>query len=251
MYILGSLEGENPLNRFDFVFLLRLQQVTATSTLAQVIINQHGKLRSIDAQFIKLLLEGCPKYTILLILDGYNEYVPGTNKEVDAAIENPVANRFLIVTSRPDFTPSDGVCIGIDVKEKMDAEVTIEGFSDESIAQCVTNYLGDKCDDLIKLAKQTGIYSLLRIPAVLLMVCVEFSKNKSKFKSRTVIYEKIFEQIIDRTALKTFSPELYADVKEFLDVLLVALGELSWASRMQQKNDQQFFLKRVSILSAL
>ena len=250
MYLSESFGSENPLNRFGFVFLLRLQQVAATSTLAQIIINQHGKLRSIDVHFINLLLEGCPKYNFLLILDGYNEYVPGTNKEIDAVIENSVVNRFLIVTSRPDFTPSHGRCVGIDVKEKMDAEVTIEGFSDESIPQCVTNYLGNKCDDLIKVAKETRIYSLLRIPAVLLMVCFEFSKNRSKFKSRTVVYEKIFEQIIDRTALKTFSPGLYADVTGFLDVLLVALGELSWAS-LQKKNDQQFLLERVSILSIL
>ena len=182
-------------------------------------------------------------------LDGYNEYKPGINKEIDAAIENPVANRFLIVTSRPDFTTPDGRYVGGDIIEKMDAEVRIEGFSEEIINRCAIKHLGDitKCKNMIKLTKETGIYPLLRIPTVLLMVCVEISRSDSIFKSRTTIYEKIFPQIIDRTIRKTFPPALCADVKEFLSTLLVALGELSWESPQDKETNQPLVLTRVSI----
>ena len=227
------------------MFLVRLKDVDETSTLTEIILKQHGKLEPTDKYYLDLLLEGCPKYHVLLILDGYNEYKPGTNKEIDAAIENPVANRFLIVTSRPDFTTPDGRYVIGEIIEKMDAEVRIEGFSEETIERCATKHLSDdntKCENMIKLTKETGIYPLLRIPIVLLMVCVEFTRSASIFKSRTPICEKIFRQIIDKTALKTFSPDLCADVKE----LLVALGELSWESLQNKNINQQFVLTRVS-----
>ena len=245
----GTAEGENPLCRFGFVFLIRLKDVDETSTLTEIIFNQHAKLNPADKDYIHLLLLGCPKYNVLLILDGYNEYKPGTNREIDATIQNPVANLFLIVTSRPDFTTPDGRYFGGEIIEKMDVEVRILGFSKETINRCVIKHLGHitKCKRIIKLTKATGIFSLLRIPTVLLMVCVEFSRSDSIFKSRTTIYEKIFHQIIDRTILKTFPPALCADVKEFLNAILVALGELSCESLQDKETNQQFVLTRVSI----
>ena len=228
------------------MFLIRLRDVDETLTLTEVILKQHGKLEPTDKDYINLLLEGCPKYHVLLILDGYNEYKPGTNKEIDEAIENSVANRFLIVTSRPDFMTPDGRYIGGEIIEKMDTEVRIEGFTEDAIKRCATKHLGDdntKCENMIKLAKETGIYSLLRIPTVLLMVCVEFTRNASIFKSRTAICEKIFRQIIDRTILKTFSPYLCAELKK----LLLTLGELSWESLQDKETNQPFVLTRVSI----
>ena len=231
------------------MFLICLKDVDETSTLTEIIFKQHAKLNPADKDYINLLLKGCPKYNVLLILDGYNEYKPGTNREIDATIQNPVANLFLIVTSRPDFTTPDGRYIGGEITEKMDAEVRILGFSEETINRCAIKHLGDitKCKRIIKLTKATGIYRLLRIPTVLLMVCVEFSSSDSIFRSRTKIYEKIFHQIIDRTILKTFPPALRADVKEFLNTLLVALGELSWESLQDKETNQQFVLARVSI----
>ena len=227
------------------MFLIRLKDVDETSTLTDIIFKQHAKLEPADKDYINLLLEGCPKYKVLLILDGYNEYKPGTNKEIDAAIQNPVANRFLIVTSRPDFTTPDGRYVGGEIIEKMDAEVRLEGFSEEIINRCAIKHLGDstKCKNMIQLSKTASIYPLLRIPTVLLMVCVEFTRSDSIFKSRTTMYEKIFHQIIDRTILKTFPPGLCADIEEFLSTLLVALGQFSW----DKETNQQFVLTRVSI----
>ena len=60
------------------------------------------------------------------------------------------------------------------------------------------------------------------------MICVIYLEGKSLPTTKTKIYGKIFEMVIDRSSIKAFKPGLYADVKDYLDVLLCALGELSW-----------------------
>ena len=110
----------------------------------------------------------------------------------------------------------------------MDGEVIIEGFSPEAIVKCSTQYLFDseeRSNAMLEQAKRTGIYDLLRVPIILLMICVVFSEHDSLPRTRTKIYNKVFEMTIDRTTMKTF-PNKHVD-KEWLDPLY-ALGELSW-----------------------
>ena len=49
-------------------------------------------------------------------------------------------------------------------------------------------------------------------------------------KTQTEIYETIFDILIDRRALKTFTPGLHADVKDLIEAILFTLGEFSWES---------------------
>ena len=91
------------MNRFDFVFLIRLCYVDKESSLAKLIVAQRGKLKPRDIARIESILEGETSHKVLLLLDGYDEYKPGTNADVDRAIEHSVGNCFLIVTSRPDL----------------------------------------------------------------------------------------------------------------------------------------------------
>ena len=240
-----SKEPGNALGRFDFVFLLRLRYADKKSSLAELIIKQHGKLEERDREHIESILRGKTTHRVLLLLDGYDEYKPGTNESIDRAIEHSVGNCFLILTSRPSRPSDDEHFLSKEIRDKMDGEVRIEGFTEESLYTCGTKYLEseEKCQLLIQQSKQAGVYPLLRVPIVLLMICVVFSLNGSLPQTRTALYEKIFELTIDRTALKTFSPGFYADVKEFLDSLLFALGELSWKSL--QKGIQQLLLKKV------
>ena len=48
-------------------------------------------------------LKGNRKHKTLLMLDGYDEYKPGTNKDIDDAIEKTVGSTVLILTSRPGY----------------------------------------------------------------------------------------------------------------------------------------------------
>ena len=241
----GKTVSDNPVDRFDFVFLLRLRYVDKQSSLAKLIVAQHGKLKPDDIPKITAILEGKTTHRVLLLLDGYDEYKPGTNTDVDRAIEHSIGNCFLILTSRPDLPTSKGKYVSQEIRTKMDGEVIIEGFNEENITKCSVQYLENK-DSAVKMisqAKEVGIYDLLKIPIVLLMICVIYHKHQSLPDTMTKIYIQIFEMIIDRTAIKTFTPGLYADVKDYLDDLLSALGELSWNAL--QNDVQQLLLNKV------
>ena len=233
------------MNRFDFVFLLRLRYIDKHSTLAGLIVAQHGKLKPQDTDNITAILAGKTNHRVLLLLDGYDEYKPGNNSEIDRAIDHSIGNCFLVLTSRPDLPSGKEHYVSNEIRSKMDAEVIIEGFNEENIHKCCAQYLEseDQAINMITQAKEVGIYDLLKIPIVLLMICVIYFENKYLQKTMTKIYSKIFEMVIDRTAFKRFKPGWYADAKEHLDVLLCALGELSWNAL--QNDIQQLLLKKV------
>ena len=183
------------------------------------------------------------------MLDGYDEYKRGANEDIDRVIEMPDISTFVILTSRPGYVSKE-------MKNEMDGEVVIEGFNDKNIQKCSEKYLGskEKSSVMLEQAEQAGIYknnsdpkdsrSLLRVPIILLMICVIFEEKQSLPKTRTETVSQIFELTIDRTVLKGFSSSMYADVKEFQDALLCALGELSWKSL--QGDEKQLLLKKVS-----
>ena len=103
----------------------------------------------------------------------------------------------------------------------------IKGFSDENIEKCAELFLGskEKSEAMLQQVKAnsikqiaidftsyipmtvwTGLYELLRTPITLLMVCVLFEEQKEKrekAKTKTQIYELIYELSMDRTTIKS------------------------------------------------
>ena len=229
------------MNRFDFVFLLRLRYADKTSSLAELIVKQHEKLEQDDIRHIKTILKGKAKHRVLLILDGYDEYKPGTNKEIDRAIEATIGKCFLILTSRPDLPSKEGEYVSKEIRDRMDGEVIIEGFSEETIQKCSIQFLESEEDSKVMLqqAADSGIDILLKVPIVLLMVCVLFSEHTSLPKTRSKIVKQIYELTIERTILKHFT----SDIRELLDDLLFSLGELAW--KALQTDVQQLLLQKV------
>ena len=120
---------------FDFVFLIPLRNVDENCSLAELVADEHD-LEKEDIPVILNLLKGKTKHKVLLLLDGYDEYTPGTNTELDRTIEKTIGKCFLILTSRPkegkDFTGK--------IRKKMDGEVVIKGFSEENIMKCCSRY---------------------------------------------------------------------------------------------------------------
>ena len=242
---LGCPANENSLNKFDFLFLVRLRYADKLLSLAKLIVAQHGKLRSEDTPKVEAILEGKTNHRVLLILDGYDEYKPGSNVEIDRAIEYSIGNCFLILTSRPDPPSSKKHYLSNNIRKKMDGEVIIQGFDDGNIKKCCAQYLGteQKASKMINQARKIGIYDLLKIPIILLMTCAIYFEDQSLPKTMTKIYSQIFEMIIDRTAIKTFQLGLCSDIKDCLEELLCALGELSW--KALQNDVQQLLLNKV------
>ena len=120
-------------------------------------------------------------------MDGYDEYQKGTNRDIDNAITNTCGDCFIIVTSRPgDFLNKDD-------RDQMDGEIQIKGFNEENIREYANIYLEneEKCKDLLEQARCAGIFELLRIPIILLMVCVLYYTTEELPENKTKIIWKL------------------------------------------------------------
>ena len=234
---------------FDFVFTVRLKYVEKHLSLPELIVKQHEKLKSQHVGQIRAILEGKTKHKVALLLDGYDEYKRGTNKDIDEAIGSGMGNCFLLLTSRPGYVEKD-------IQDKMDGAVRINGFGLEKIRECCNLYLGSEwqTEELLRQAVKVqllhefwryehGDPGLLRIPIILLMTCVIFDEKKSLPRSKTEIIKTIIQLLMDRSTLKHFgckSSEL-----KHLDSLSCTLGEFSLTAL--QKDTGQLLLAKVVI----
>ena len=230
-------------------------------SLAELVADEHD-LEKEDVPLLQNLLTGKTNHKVLLLLDGYDEYTPGTNTELDRAIEKTVGNCFLILTSGPkegkDFTGN--------IRKKMDGEVVIEGFSEENIKKCCSQYLGSdrEAEQLLEEAqKKAGLYELLKVPIILLITSVLYNENeksvpekrlkvsvdvykcnkKSLPERRTELYENLYEFLMDRSTLKSNNYGCYSSEVPNLQEMLQTLGRFAWETL--QMEVQQLLIKKV------
>ena len=226
-------------------------------SLAELVADEHD-LEKEDIPLLQNLLKGKTKHKVLLLLDGYDEYTPGTNTELDRAIEKPIGKCFLILTSRPkegkDFTGK--------IRKKMDGEVVIEGFSEENIKKCCSQYLGSEkeAEKLLEEAKNnSGLYELLKVPIILMISSVLYNENeksvpeqkpnlkrnvyKSLPERRTKLYENLYEFIMDRSTLKSNNFGCYSSDIPNLKDMLQTLGKFAW--KALQNDDKQLLIRKV------
>ena len=238
MMALDWVKGKEELNKFDFVFLIRLRYADKESSLAELIISQHNRLEVMEVkpENVKTILKGKTKHKTLLLLDGYDEYKPGMNKDIDNAIEKTVGASILILTSRPGFLSKD-------IRDKMKNIATITGFNERNIIKSSELLLGSKeeAETMIKQAEKAGIYDLLHVPIILLFSCLVFTEHNSLPKSQTEIYKQIFKLLIDRSAEK--DETLKNLDKDSLNDLLDMLGEASWNAL--QKETGELLLNKI------
>ena len=83
-------------------------------------------LKNVDDKYISDIVKGKTHAKVLLLLDGYDEYTPGVNKNIDHAISHGIGKCFLILTARPGFLEKQ-------VTDRFDKQLYIEGFSKENI----------------------------------------------------------------------------------------------------------------------
>ena len=229
--------------QFHFVFLIQLRYVDKKSSLAQIIKSQHN-LRKVNTKYIESILEGETNHKVLLLLDGYDEYKRGANKDIDEEIESKIGNCFLILTSRPGNDSGDRMFVSKKVRDRMDGEIVIEGFSPENIEKCSIQYLlsEENCQIFLAQAEETELSSLLHVPIILLMSCTVFISNMSLPHSKTKLYGDIFDLIMDRTTLKTYGCKS-SDIPHIAQLLSI-LGKLSWEAL--QKDTGQLLLNKVN-----
>ena len=135
------------------MFIIRLRKVDTDTSLAQVIIDQHEELDGEDREYIEALLSIKTKQKVLLLLDGYDEYTAGTNKALDKVIESGIGNCFTILSSPPGTDSGDKSYVRKEIRDKMDGEVRIEGFNEESKKRFCAEYFESEEESLNLLAQ--------------------------------------------------------------------------------------------------
>ena len=223
------------------------------SSLAELVADEHD-LEKEDIEIVKSILTD-HKHKVLLLFDGYDEYTPGTNRELDRALEKTVGKCFLILTSRPkegkDFTGK--------VRGKMDGELVIRGFSEENIRKCCSKYLGseEEADKFLKEAKtKADLYELLKVPIILLMTSVLYNEDEKKSLSKddkkglperkTELYENLYEFLMDRSTLKSNNYGCYSSEIPNLQDMLQTLGKFAWEAL--QRDVKQLLINKVKVL---
>ena len=243
-------DSKASLKNFDFVFLIQLSKVDSNIPLEEVIIQQHSGLKSknVPKDQIATVLQ---RKKVLLLFDGYDEYKKGTNSAIDDAITNTIGNCFVIITSRPgDYMEKSDV-------DQLDGEIAITGLSQENIVKCATGYLQspmasdcenktaeNECMKLVEQAREIGIYGLLKIPIILLMVCILYSSSNTLPDTKTDIVWAIIKMCMDRSTLRLLGKK--SSQIENLDEMLLILGELSWLAL--QRDTKQLLINKVRIL---
>ena len=236
------------------MFFIPLSNIVEDCSLAEVIIAEHDQLEKEDAGIIQSILKGKTKQKVLLLLDGYDEYTPGTNKEIDRAIEKTLGKCLIILTSRP----VDEKYFTQNIRNKMVSEVVIEGFNTENIKSCCLLYLGneEECEEFLEEVKKQstkslkgeckGLYELLKVPIMLLILCVMYkeSEDKSLPQRRTQTYEQLYQLVMDRTTLKPHNFGCESRNIPNIESMLQILGQFAWQGL--QCNGKQHLLNDIS-----
>ena len=173
-----------------------------------------------------------------MLLDGYDEYTKGTNKDIDAAIEDTIGDCFLILTSR------DGDYISRETRNKLNGEIEITGFDEHQGRRYASCYFESEetATKMFQKAEVANLEGLLRLPIILLMVCVLFDENGQLSKSHTNIISQIVELFMDRSAIKYYGRK--AKGIAGLEEMLYKLGQLAW--RTLRKETRQLLLSSVT-----
>ena len=224
-----------------------MRNVDENCSLAELVADEHD-LEKEDIVLVQSILTGKTNYKVLLLLDGYDEYTPGTNMELDRAIENTVGKCFIILTSRLQ----DGTDFTRRIRNKMDGEVLIEGFSEANIKKCCSRYIGSEQEAKMFLqdAKRVGLYELLKVPIILLMTSTLYNEDDKKAlpDRRTQLYENLYEFLMDRSTLKPHNFGCYSSEVPNLQRMLQTLGKFAW--KALQNDARQLLINKVNATNA-
>ena len=232
----GSLKE---MAKFQFVFHIALKKVKNNSPIENIIIAQHSGLEAnkVKPEEIKSILED---HKPLILVDGYDEYKPGTNSDMDKALEKrSLWNCSLIVTSRETEDTAT-------LKDYVDAEFEINGFDDNNINNYITKTMVNdpkKADNLLQQAVANELclsngqggyifdFSFLMIPLLLNMICSLFKENMTLPKTKTGIMNSVVKKIFNREAIRSKGQ----NVVDAGHSVLVNLGKLAWKGLKTRK----------------
>ena len=232
------------IEKFDFVFHIALKHVKDNSPIEDVIIAEHRELESnkVKPEEIKMILEGHKTFAgkVLLLIDGHDEYKPGTNSDIDKTIEKRrLGSCCLLLTSRETEEIAR-------IKDSMDAEFEIEGFDGTNIHKYIKRSVGseEQADELLSEAVDKKLCfpndqegydfteSFLMIPMLLNIICNLFRNNISLPKTKTETIESLVNKVIDREAIRAKGKKAVKSAEQALR----NLGKLAWKGLNARKS---------------
>ena len=112
-------------------------------------------------------------------------------------------------------------------KKKVDGQIQNNGLNNSSIKRCAERYLenAQKADGFLKKAVSQGVVGLLRLPILLLMICVIFVE-KGTFPKKTA---EIIRDIIDMYIMRARERGVHLEDPE---QILLLLGKLSYENEL-------------------
>ena len=220
------------LKKFAVVLLIKLRDVCNTKDFCAVL--KKAKLLSADdsvvfGQLYDYIRRNQQK--VLLILDGYDEYSAEKSSPVHQIWEgSELRDCTLLVTTRP--LKKD------ELRPESHAQFEICGFDYWQVEKFALKFLCDqtKVIKFINFLYVSGVLGLAEIPLLLLMLVLSWKKYQGPLTSRSDLYYKFCQTLLDHVTAKT-SDETLRSIDEYREDL-VKLGELAWQALL---NDCLYF----------
>ena len=235
------------IKKFAVVLLIKLRDVCNTKDFGAVL--KKAELLSADdsvvfSQLYDYIRRNQQK--VLLILDGYDEYSAEKSSPVHLIWKgSQLRDCTLLVTTRP--LKKD------ELRPGSHAQFEICGFDDSQVEKFAFKFLRDKTEvnNFTEFLYERDLWDLAEIPLLLLMLVLSWKKYQGPLTSRSDLYYKFCQTLLDHVTTKT-SDEMPRSMDEYREDL-VKLGELAWQALLNGRlyfklsnmpEDIRLFLKK-------
>ena len=220
------------LEKFAVVLLIKLRDVCNSKDFCDML--KKAELLSADdsvvfSQLYDYIRRNQQK--VLLILDGYDEYSAEKSSPVHLIWKgSQLRDCTLLVTTRP--LRKD------ELRPGSHAQFEIDGFCFWQIEMFALKFLRDQTEveKFTDFLLEHKLMGLAEIPLLLLMLVLSWNKYRGPLTSRSDLYCKFCQTLLDHVTAKT-SDETLGSMDEYREDL-VKLGELAWQALL---NDCLYF----------
>ena len=220
------------LTKFAVVLLIKLRDVCNSKDFCAML--KKAELLSADdsvvfSQLYDYIRRNQQK--VLLILDGYDEYSAETSSPVHLIWKgSQLRDCTLLVTTRP--LKKD------ELRPGSHAQFEICGFDYLQVVKFAFKFLREQTEvnNFMEFLYGRDLWGLAEIPLLLLMLVLSWKKYQGPLTSRSDLYYKFCQTLLDHVTAKT-SDETLRSMDEYREDL-VKLGELAWQALL---NDCLYF----------
>ena len=235
------------IKKFAVVLLIKLRDVCNTKDFGAVL--KKAELLSADDSVVFTQLYDYIRRNqqkVLLILDGYDEYSAEKSSPVHLIWKgSQLRDCTLLVTTRP--LKKD------ELRPGSHAQFKVNGFDDLQVEKFAFKFLRDKTEvnNFTEFLYERDLWGLAEIPLLLLMLVLSWKKYQGPLTSRSDLYYKFCQTLLDHVTTKT-SDEMPRSMDEYREDL-VKLGKLAWQALLNgclyfklsnMPEDTRLFLKK-------